>query len=344
MKGPCIWNVAVFVCMIAVFGNNNPSSIALAFSSTRPRSHYHTNGLPSLHPQQHHQQHQQQHQQHQQRQQQVGTNTVASSQIHYGSFRLYSSKQENDNDDDKAVNTAAMVSDEERILKEEEEKKKRLKEGEIRRKKMTDELEKEKRTNIGVAVFSFLAAVLNYGYQLLNPVTELQLLVSMQDQSSPLTYIGHNGKPTVVDFWAPWCDNCKSFAPTLQSIEKEYADRVNFVMINGDEGANWPLINRFGVDAIPHLALISADGTIETALIGPVPKSVMSTDLNVLLQNANNNNNNNNNNNDNNSCPPQDSSCHNTNKDNDSTAKIELPYTMFDAFRNRPELRHVSFD
>mmetsp|Transcript_9103 Transcript_9103/g.8701 ORF Transcript_9103/g.8701 Transcript_9103/m.8701 type:complete len:121 (-) Transcript_9103:47-409(-) len=62
------------------------------------------------------------------------------------------------------------------------------------------------------------------------------------------------------------------------------------------------------------------------------------------LMGKDNKNNNNNNNNDNNSCPPQDSSCHNTNKDNDSTAKIELPYTMFDAFRNRPELRHVSFD
>lgn len=46
-------------------------------------------------------------------------------------------------------------------------------------------------------------------------------------------------------------------------------------MVNGDLGDNWPIIERFGVDAIPHLAMVGADGQLETTLIGPIPKGVL---------------------------------------------------------------------
>jgi thioredoxin-like negative regulator of GroEL len=68
-------------------------------------------------------------------------------------------------------------------------------------------------------------------------------------------------------------------APTLLQVEEDYKERVNFVMVNGDKRDAWPLIEAFGVDAIPHMALVSADGDVETALIGPIPKSVLSADL-----------------------------------------------------------------
>merc|ERR1712238_243900 len=91
---------------------------------------------------------------------------------------------------------------------------------------------------------------------------------------------------TVVDFWAPWCVNCKTSAPTLAALEAEYKSQVNFILVNGDLDENWGLIEKFGVDAIPHLALVDSDGTVETALIGPIPKSILRADLDVLLSNA----------------------------------------------------------
>lgn len=209
-----------------------------------------------------------------------------------------------------------------------------------------------KRTNIGVAVASFSLAVANYVYQLLNPVTDVQLLFQMSSQSAPLTEIGQNGKPTVVDFWAPWCVNCRESAPTLALIETEYKDRVNFVMVNGDDmDQNWRLIQRFGVDAIPHLALISKDGDVETALIGPIPRAVLEADLDVLLsQNSQV------------STPtsPQaddnwDAIAYPGQEEKTSTATStatptvqynrgeDLPYKMFDAFQGHDELRRVKF-
>ena len=114
-------------------------------------------------------------------------------------------------------------------------------------------------------------------------------------------------------------------------------------MVNGDLGDNWGVIERFGVDAIPHLALVGSDGVVETALIGPIPRSVLRADLDVLLENSRL---------DQNAAAGgvvDQSSGSGSNSDSDSEklqerqGKIELPYKMYDAFRNQPEMRRVSF-
>ncbi|OEU10938.1 thioredoxin-like protein, partial [Fragilariopsis cylindrus CCMP1102] len=105
----------------------------------------------------------------------------------------------------------------------------------------------------------------------------------MEKSSSSIHNIGRNNKPTVIDFWAPWCENCRYSAPTLYQVEELYKDQVNFVMVNADDPKSWPLIEKLGVDAIPHLSLLEADGTVDTALIGPVPKQWLIQDIDVLL-------------------------------------------------------------
>lgn len=177
------------------------------------------------------------------------------------------------------------------------------------------ERDDQKNRNILVAFISAFLAISNFFWQYSHPVTDVQILASMQEKSAPISSIGTNGKPTVVDFWAPWCENCKASAPTLSKVEEEYNGKVNFVMINADQGNPWPFIEAFGVDAIPHLALVDSEGDVMTALIGPTPKSVLEADLDVLLRNS---------------------------KQSDS--KEDLPYVMLDVFKNAPERRRVHFD
>mmetsp|Transcript_6833 Transcript_6833/g.9846 ORF Transcript_6833/g.9846 Transcript_6833/m.9846 type:complete len:186 (-) Transcript_6833:597-1154(-) len=71
------------------------------------------------------------------------------------------------------------------------------------RQKEEQTLENKQRINVVVALLSFVAAILNYGFQYTHPVTSLALLSQMQVESSQLNVIGTNGRPTVVDFWAP---------------------------------------------------------------------------------------------------------------------------------------------
>lgn len=37
------------------------------------------------------------------------------------------------------------------------------------------------------------------------------------------------GRPTVIEFWATWCSNCKELEPTLMAALAKYGDQVRFV-------------------------------------------------------------------------------------------------------------------
>ena len=137
-------------------------------------------------------------------------------------------------------------------------------------------------------------------------------------------------------------------------------------MVNGDLRESWPMIERFGVDAIPHLAMIGSDGYVETALIGPIPRNVLRADLDVMIENGKRRNidgASSISNSDSISVSSDgqqqqgkmqlpysvndvsSSTSSNAGEDDKSEeqSKIPLPYTMYDAFRSRPDLRTVSF-
>jgi len=146
-------------------------------------------------------------------------------------------------------------------------------------------------------------------------------------------------------------------APTMFQIEETYKDKVNFVMVNADDPNNWPLIEAIGVDAIPHMALVEADGTVDTALIGSIPKEWLSKDIDVLLDNSNNkcntvnvvnnavtNNNviaNANANIENANKPTTEETTLLCNADGNNNRQT-LPYQMLDVFANRPEQRKIA--
>ena len=188
-----------------------------------------------------------------------------------------------------------------------------------------DQVQDRRQTNILIAVLSIAFAVLNYFWQYTHPIPPIQLLYSMEQSSAPITTIGNSDKPTVVDFWAPWCENCKQMAGTLASVESEYNKDVNFVMVNGDDPAAWPLIEAFGVDAIPHLALVESDGTVDTALIGPVPKQWLEADLAVLIANS----------------KQTTTTTAQQTQGQPTQPRQPLPYQMLDVFANRPDQRRI---
>jgi thiol-disulfide isomerase/thioredoxin len=40
------------------------------------------------------------------------------------------------------------------------------------------------------------------------------------------------GKPVVVDIYADWCPGCQSIKPTLSTLKKQYAGKINFVVFD----------------------------------------------------------------------------------------------------------------
>jgi len=44
-----------------------------------------------------------------------------------------------------------------------------------------------------------------------------------------------NGKPTVIEFYATWCKDCKAMAPQMTDFEKKFSKQINFVVLDAEK-------------------------------------------------------------------------------------------------------------
>ena len=84
------------------------------------------------------------------------------------------------------------------------------------------------------------------------------LLDQMARRSLPLDTALHNGRPTLVEFYADWCESCRTMA-SIETMQEQHPE-IDLVLLNVDNPAWEAQIKRFGVNGIPHLQLFDADG------------------------------------------------------------------------------------
>lgn len=114
------------------------------------------------------------------------------------------------------------------------------------------------------------------------------------------------GEPTVVNFFASWCDQCRAELPGFSSISKELRGKVHFVGVNSLETGDgmslprefhfdwWPLArdvngqqdsglhDALGGQGMPMTAFYDAKGNLLTAVLGALPEQALRDELQKL--------------------------------------------------------------
>jgi thioredoxin 1 len=71
----------------------------------------------------------------------------------------------------------------------------------------------------------------------------------------------------IIDFWAPWCAPCRSFAPTFEAASEQHVDIV-FAKVNTEEQQE--LAAAFNIRSIPTL-MVFREQVIVYADAGALP-------------------------------------------------------------------------
>lgn len=88
------------------------------------------------------------------------------------------------------------------------------------------------------------------------------------------------GKPVVIDLWAPWCGPCRMVGPVVDELAKEYEGKITVCKMNVDDCTEVPA--QFNVMNIPTL-LFFKDGKLVNRNVGAARKADLQPIFEALL-------------------------------------------------------------
>ena len=91
---------------------------------------------------------------------------------------------------------------------------------------------------------------------------------------------GSQERVIVVDFWAPWCEPCRTLGPLLEEVVIQLGAGVALAKVNVDE--NQELAKAFRVQGIPAVKIVK-DGQLVQEFTGALPKEQIEAVLRPLV-------------------------------------------------------------
>ena len=115
-------------------------------------------------------------------------------------------------------------------------------------------------------------------------------------QNSPLDQLANrsadpdsalvNKRPTMLEFYADWCEICREMAPAVLTIEQRYGKELDVVLVNVDNPRWLDLIDRYSVNGIPHIELFDGDGRTRGRSLGLRSAEQLESLARALIENT----------------------------------------------------------
>ncbi|MCE1155818.1 MAG: thioredoxin [Bacteroidales bacterium] len=111
----------------------------------------------------------------------------------------------------------------------------------------------------------------------------LTKVANYEANPSEWKYLGD--KPCIIDFYADWCGPCKTIAPILEDLAKEYDGQIYIYKVDTEKEQE--LAAAFGIRSIPSLLFVPMNEQPQMAM-GALPKETFKKAIEeVLLKKTN---------------------------------------------------------
>jgi len=87
--------------------------------------------------------------------------------------------------------------------------------------------------------------------------------------------------PVLVDFWAQWCEPCKTLGPILEELAEAYGGAFRLAKVDVD--ANPMLASQFGAQSVPMVFALFQGGLVDR-FTGPLPRQDLTRFIDSVLE------------------------------------------------------------